>query len=326
MRVLAGDIGGTKTLLAIAECAGGRCRVIAQRRFDSVSYPGLAEMLKEFLAASSAEASGIRAACFAVAGPVMEKDGGQYTKVTNLPWEAQSADIAHAFGIAKVRLINDFQGVSYGIEALGAQDLVALQPGRPQERGTRAVLGAGTGLGQGVLVWCDGRYEALATEGGHVDFAPVDELQDELLRHFRRRYGRVSAERVISGSGLAGIYGFFRERDRSGAPGTVSTDPADISAAALAGSDPVAVRALDLFVRLYGAHAGNLALTVLATGGVYIAGGIAPKIIAKLKDVAFLDAFNDKGRMRALAETMPVHVVMNPDVGLLGAVLVASRL
>lgn len=326
MRVLAGDIGGTKTLLAVAECAGSRCRVIAQQRFDSLSYPGLAEMLEEFLAASSAEASGIRAACFAVAGPVMERGDGQHTKVTNLPWEVQSADIARAFDIAKVRLINDFHGVSYGIETLGAQDLVTLQPGRPRERGTRAVLGAGTGLGQGILVWCDGRYEALATEGGHVDFAPVDELQFELLRHLRGRYDRVSVERVLSGSGLAEIYGFLRESDQPGAPGAAMTVPADISAAALAGSDPVAVRALDLFVRLYGAHAGNLALTVLATGGVYIAGGIAPKIIAKLKDGAFLDTFNDKGRMRPLTEAMPVHIVMNPDVGLLGAVLVASRL
>ncbi len=327
MRVLVGDIGGTKTLLAIAQCDEGRVRLLATRRYDSGAWPGLAEIAREFTITFSDAAASIEAACFAVAGPVIETISGQRAKVTNLAWEVDSQSLARMLGIARLRLINDFQGVGYGIESLGAEDLVTLQPGTPSPRATRAVLGAGTGLGQSLLVWCNGRYEALATEGGHVDFGPADELQIELLRYLRGKYDRVSVERVLSGPGMVEIYAFLQARERAGrAYDLAPDDPATISAAALAGTDPVANAALDLFVRVYGSQAGNLALSVMAVGGVYIAGGIAPKIVAKLRDGSFLEAFNNKGRMAALTRTIPVHVVMNPHVGLLGAASAASRL
>ncbi len=329
MRVLAGDIGGTKTLLAVAQCDGRRVRLLTAQRYESGAWPGLVEMAREFLITYPETASGIEAACFAVAGPVIEDEAGERAKVTNLSWEVDSRTLAHALGIARLRLINDFQGVGYGVEALAAQDLATLQAGAPRPRGTRAVLGAGTGLGQGLLVWCQGHYEALATEGGHVDFAPTDELQMELLRYLRGKYARVSVERVLSGPGLAEIYRFLCTREAPGGGEAVAAtppDPAAISLAALAASDRIAVAALELFVRIYGAQAGNLALGVMATGGVYLAGGIAPKIIAKLEDGAFLEAFNDKGRMGAITRQIPVHVILNPEVGLLGAALAASRL
>lgn len=326
MRVLAGDIGGTKTLLAVAECGRDQVRLLTVQRYDSEAWSGgLVEIARTFTAAFPEAVRDVQAACFAIAGPVRETDTGERATVTNLPWEVDGQALARALGIAKVRLINDFQGVGYGIEALGAQDLVTLQTGAARPLGTRAVLGAGTGLGQGLLVWCNGRYEALATEGGHVDFAPTDELQIELLRYLRSKYGRVSLERVVSGPGLAGIYAFLQARAGRGND-TVADDPAFISSTALAGTDPVAVAALDLFVRVYGAQAGNLALSVMASGGMYLAGGIAPQIIAKLRDGAFLEAFNNKGRMAALTRDIPVHVIMNPQVGLLGAALAASRL
>lgn len=333
MRVLAGDIGGTTTRLAVAESDGRQLRKLVAQRYESRAWPGLVEIAREFLVTFPESAAGIEAACFAVAGPVLEDESGERAKVTNLPWQLDSRTLAQALGIARLRLINDFQGVGYGIEALAPQDLVTLQAGTARARGTRAVLGAGTGLGQGLLVWCQGRYEALATEGGHVDFAPADELQIELLRELRPKYERVSVERVLSGPGLAEIYRFLAARDRGGGAAAVAEpktalppDPAAVSQAALEASDPIAVAALDLFVRIYGAQAGNLALAVMATGGVYLAGGIAPKIIAKLQDGAFLEAFNNKGRLRAITHAIPVHVIMNPEVGLLGAALAATRL
>lgn len=330
MHVLAADIGGTHTRLCIAQHEHGATRIVAERAYASAAHSRFADVLREFL--SGVPRYTIAVACFAVAGPVRETATGQVVKITNLPWEISAAELAREFGLPKVRLINDFQAIGYGIEALMESDFVVLQTGNPAPHGPRAVIGAGTGLGQAILVWQRDRYEPIATEGGHADFGPTDELQIELARHLIRRFGRASYELILSGPGLVRLYEFLRAR------GTVPESPvvaeamqcgdpaAAITPAALEGNDALANCALDLFVRIYGAQAGNLALTAGASGGVYVAGGIAPKILAKLGDGAFLRAFNDKGRMSLLVQAMPVHVVVNPDAGLIGAAHAAAWL
>ncbi|HKJ09249.1 MAG TPA: glucokinase [Gammaproteobacteria bacterium] len=330
IRVLAGDLGGTKTLLVIADCEGARITVQHRQRFASGDYDDLAPMVHSFLQDSGAARP--ERACFGVAGPVDDDGTHQRSRLTNLPWQLDSSKLGDTLEIPHLRLINDFQAVGYGIEALGDGDLHTLQAGRHRPRGIRAALGAGTGLGQTLAVWQGERYEAFPTEGGHADFAPADDLQVELLQHLRGELGHVSFERILSGSGLARIYRFLQKRARAEAPRELneafeSGDPAPlISDMALAGSDPIASAALDLFVSIYGAQAGNLALTALARGGVYLAGGIAPQILPRLRDGRFMDAFRNKGRMTELAESIPVHVILNRDVGLLGAALAASHL
>lgn len=322
--VLAGDIGGTKTLLQLAGVRDGAIRPIREARFDSAAYRDFDSLLGEFMRAA---ASTLDAACFGVAGPIH----GQSAKITNLEWTIDAAEAGARLGIGSVCLINDFSAVGHGIEALHQDDLITLQAGEPEARGTRAVLGAGTGLGEGILVWQGGHYLALPTEGGHVDFAPADEVQDGLLHYLRQLYGHVSYERILSGAGLVKIFEYLTRSRHEAVTASLrqamqENDPAAaISAFGLDGSDPAAVRALDLFISIYGAQAGNLALNTLASGGVYVAGGIAPKIIARLRQGGFMGAFQDKGRFSGLMRRIPVHVVMNPKVGLIGAALVASR-
>jgi glucokinase len=321
--LLAGDIGGTKTLLRLFEAGGG---VLAERRFDSAAFASLNRIVAEFL--SDFPPLSLAAACFGVAGPV---EGGR-ANITNLPWQIDETSIAAEFHIPQVRLINDFQAVAYGIEALESQDLATLQAGAPQERGVRVVIGAGTGLGEGFMVWQGGYYAAFPSEGSHADFAPTDALQIELLRHLAARYGHVSYERLLSGPGLVNIFEFLRDSLGQQATEELQSamkagDPAAaISDCAMGGKDDLAVSALDLFVRIYGAEAGNLALKVLARGGVYIAGGIAPQIMGKLEEGGFLREFADKGRFAGLLGDIPVHVVLNPKVGLMGAARVAERI
>ncbi len=320
--LLAGDIGGTKTFLRFAKAGGD---ILAERRYDSQSYPGLDHILAEFVQAHPPLF--IHAACFGVAGPVSEGRA----EITNLPWKIDAAAIGSQFGIPHVRLINDFQAVAYGIEALRPDDLATLQTGEPQMHGVRAVIGAGTGLGEGFMVWREGHYEAMPSEGSHADFAPADAQQIELLRYLARHHGHVSYERLVSGAGLVSLFDFLRETgDTEVAPDLRAAMEAGDSAAAisrfaLGGADRLAAEALDLFIRIYGAEAGNLALKVLARGGVYVAGGIAPQIIGKLQEGEFLRAFGAKGRFAGLLATIPVHVVLDPKVGLLGAARVAER-
>jgi glucokinase len=330
MRILAGDVGGTKTLLQIAECDAGRCRPVREQRFDSGAYAGLAAVIRDFF--REERANTIEAACFGVAGPVKQAESGQHVKVTNLPWEIDSRSLAHEFGFPRARLINDFQAVGYGIEALGAHDLVVLQRGEAVARGPRAVIGAGTGLGQGILVWDRDHYEPIATEGGHASFGPNDELEIELARYLLKTCGRASYERVLSGHGLVRLYAFLKARGETPESAALAQamrkdDPAAaITRAALEGNDRLANQALDLFVDIYGAQAGNLALTAGATGGVYIAGGIAPKIIARLTDGRFMRAFCNKGKMTPYVTAVPVQVVTNARAGLIGAALAAGRM
>lgn len=331
MKVLAGDLGGTKTLLALMECEGSRCESVLERRYPSDEWEGLGPMLAAFLDEAGTAARGVTRGAIGVAGPVEEGEAGERASITNLPWRMESAELAEVAGLARLRLINDFQAVGYGIEALGGGALHTLQAGSPKARGPRAVIGAGTGLGQALLVWCDGYYEVLPTEGGHASFAPQDAEQQRLLTFLREAYGHVSYERLVSGMGLVNIQRYLEsagliagpELRRAMGEGDAA---AAISAAACDDSDPSAMHALELFIRIYGAQAGNLALTTLCSGGLFVAGGIAPKILHKLKEVAFLEAFNAKGRMSRETARIPVHVVTEPRVGLLGAALAASRL
>ena len=312
MNVLAGDIGGTKTLLQVAETAGGRLRTIHEARFESGAWPGFVPLVEAFL--QTAPLPHPEIACFAVAGPVE----GTRATLTNLSWQDMDTHhLAHHFGWKRVALINDFLAVGYGIEGLTDADLVTLQVGHEHPHAPRAVLGAGTGLGQSILVWVNGRYEPLDTEGGHVDFAPCDEEQARLWRFLSERYTHVSYERLLSGAGLVDIDRFLQ-----GSP-HLERSAAMISAAALDASDPVAVHALRLFVRIYGQQAGNLALTCLARGGMYLAGGITPRILPFLQDGEFMRAFRAKGRMERIVAEIPVRVIRTPNVGLMGAAIAA---
>lgn len=328
-QLLAGDVGGTKTLLCVADHDGDTPRIVRQQRFENSGYRGFADILRAFL--DAVPATSFAAACIAVAGPVRARADGQYVKVTNLPWEVDSASLVREFGLQRVRLVNDFAAIGYVIEGLGARDVVTLNAGEPEPHGPRVVIGAGTGLGQAILFWNSDHYEVIATEGSKTDFGPIDELQLELARYLMQQHGRASYELILSGAGLARLYEFLRQRAH--APESPSLAQAmgqgdaaaAISRAAL-GGDALASAALDLFVSIYGAQAGNLALTAGATGGAYIAGGIAPKIIARLTDGAFMTSFANKGKMKEYVSAMPVTVVMNAETGLAGALSVAARL
>jgi glucokinase len=322
MRLLAGDIGGTKVLLRLAEFERGRFRVLDERRFAAAAYSGLTPIVREFLEHANAAPA---AACFGVAGPIESNAAGQVARITNLPWVIETGSIKAETAIPRVRLINDFQAIGYAVDALEPSELAVLQKGNRVLGAPGAVIGAGTGLGQALLIWNGEHYESIATEGGHADFAPTDELQTELLRFLRERHGRVSYERILSGPGLMNLYAFCRGRGPASGHDACDT-PAAVSAAALSRGDPAAVSALQLFVSIYGAHAGNVALSYLAGGGVYIAGGIAPKILPALQDGSFVRAFADKGRMRVVLDGFPVRVITNEKAGLLGAALAASRL
>jgi len=330
MLILAGDIGGTKTLLQIADFDNGNKTIVHEHRYVSADYDDLTDMASEFLTEVIKEKGtvNLHSACFGIAGPVTGRQGW----VTNLSWELDADKMETALGIPKVRLINDFAAVGYGLEALSGDDIVELQAGKPAKHAPCALIGAGTGLGQGILVWQDDHYEVMSSEGGHCDFAPVDDEQIELLSYLIERFGHVSYERVCCGRGLVNIYEFLRDQnpaaESEAMKEAISTgDPAAaVSIAGLEGSDEIASRAMHLFAKIYGQQAGNLALTCMSGGGVYIAGGIAPKIIDKLKDGTLTTSFNAKGRMVKLTEVMPVRVVMNANVGLMGAALAASRL
>ncbi len=321
--ILAGDIGGTKTLLQVAQVTGtiGNAQIhnLAERRFDSQAYDSFGQIMAEFMRQlrKSHPSTTVHSACIGVAGPVK----GDYAQVTNLPWELYADSLAQDFSIETVRLINDFQAVGYGIEMLSEKDICQLQAGESQPGGVRAVIGAGTGLGHGILVWRDGRYEVLGSEAGHTSFAPTDDVQLELLRYLLQKKPNVSYELVCSGPGLENIYEFLANKQTQSAARLTA---AQITQAAFDGKDSLAEQALQMFVRIYGSQAGNLALTCLATGGVYVAGGIAPKILPALQQGEFIRAFNDKSKMQHLLKTIPVAVVTNAEVGLLGTVAVAA--
>ena len=321
--ILAGDIGGTNARLAYFQPQNGHFQLVSERVFPSREHQGLGEIVTRFL-----DESGTRpeAACFGIAGPV--RNGRVET--SNLPWVIEQGVLANQIHLAATLLINDLEASAWGIGALGPEDLVTLNPGAGSVAGNQAVVAPGTGLGEAGLFWDGSRHHVFACEGGHTDFAPRGELQMELLSFLANQFGHVSYERILSGPGLVNVYEFLRasgcgKESDDLANAMQSGDPAAaISRAALSGSDSLASRALDLWIAVYGAEASNLALKIMSTGGLFLAGGISPKILPRLKASLFMEAFLDKGRMRPLVEAMPVHVVTNEKAGLLGAARCAA--
>jgi glucokinase len=324
--LLVGDIGGTRTRLALYDESPGALRRMASTGYESKSASTLEEIIVRFLGESGNPDT--TAACFGVAGAVV---GGK-VRTTNLPWQISEAGLAEHLNIPRVRLINDLEAAAHGVVAItDPTSLVTLQKGSPpSERGALALVSAGTGLGVALMWWDGHAYQVAPSEGGHCDFAPQDELEDALGTWLREQFGHVSYERILSGPGLVNLYQFLRAYRKIPEPGWLTTrigfgDPAPVIAdAALDHADPVCDETLTRFVRIYGAAAGNYALTSLAVGGVFLGGGIAPKILSRLKDGPFLDAFAAKGRFSEAMRKMPIHVVMAPDVALLGAAFCVS--
>lgn len=323
--VLAGDVGGTKTTLAIyAIEQATRVSLIRDARFTSQAYGSLEMMVSEFLQQGQET---IDACAFGVPGPVLDGEA----QITNLPWRVTSTNLAQATGGARVHLMNDLETTAYGSLFLPSEQLLTLNPGKARH-GHRAIIAAGTGLGQAFLFWDGSRYWPTATEGGHVDFAPRSDQETTLLQFLRTQYGRVSCERVITGPGLVNIFNFLTQVQQKTVASTVrermqSEDPAAvIGEAGIAQQCPTCVEAVDLFLSAYGAQAGNLALTIMAFGGVYIGGGIITKMLPQLSTSDFFPAFLDKGRHAALMAEIPVHVILNPATSQIGAAHAAKKL
>jgi glucokinase len=321
MTILAGDIGGTSTRLALFE-PGSRSPV-SLTKYRSEEHNGLPEMVDTFLAAHPAT---IEAAAFGVAGPVVEGK----TETINLAWPVDDAQMATVLGLEdeRVTLLNDLEANAWGIPWLQGDDLASLNDGDPGAVGNQAVISAGTGLGQAGLYWDGTEHSVFATEGGHADFAPGDELQGELLAFLRAELGHVSWERICSGMGLVNIERFLRARAGEPEPDWLARGgdaSAAIGDAAIHHTDEVSDEALDLMIDVYGRQAGNLALTLMATSGVFVGGGIAPKILPRLMDGRFLEAFVGKGRFEELLRRIPVKVILNDLTALLGAARRAAR-
>lgn len=318
MLILAGDIGGTTARLALFRADTGELREVAREIFTSREHSSFAALVQAFLARHRQHPE---RACFGIAGPV--RNGR--VLAPNLPWPVDSAELSGLPQLKRLALINDLQANAYGLPLLGPGDFVELNAGVPDPTGTIAVIAAGTGLGETIAVWDGVRHRPIAGEGGHADFAPRNELEVELLFHLQVEFGRVSYERILSGPGLVNIYRYLRDRwHLSGDPAVVAALGGDGAAAAItrAAMDNrcrLCSQTLDLFVSLYGAEAGNLALRALATGGVYLGGGIAPKIVGSLLTPPFMQAFTAKGRLASLLETIPVRVILNEHTALLGA-------
>jgi glucokinase len=320
--ILAGDVGGTKVDLALYDFSNGKLNYTRDKVFPAKEYSGLEAIVREFLAADK-----VTAACFGVPGPV--RDGR--LRLTNLPWTLDSRELASDLGIDHVFLINDLEANGYGVAELSTEQVFTLSEGDASQMGNRALIAAGTGLGEGFLVWNGHSHVPYPSEGGHTDYAPRNEDEFDLLRFLKQKYnGRISFERVVSGMGLTNIYEFLREVRGLEEPAWLAErmaeeDPnAVITELALAAKSEICEKAMDMFVSAYGAEAGNLALKVLSVGGLYVGGGIAPRILEKLKDGAFMKAFTDKGRLSQLLVNMPVRVILESRAALLGAAAYAE--
>jgi glucokinase len=313
--ILAGDVGGTKTNVALFD---PDLTLLDERQFRSADHGGLEEIAVAFLAETGARPA---AATFGIAGPVV---AGR-CQTTNLPWTVEAASLAREIGVPSVGLINDLEANAHGIAALSASDFLVLNEGAPGATGNAALIAAGTGLGEAGLYWDGSRHHPFASEGGHASFSPVGKLQLELLEYLDQELDHVSWERLLSGPGLVSVFRFLRDTGRGEEPAWLAESmrsgdaAAAISKAALDATSPLCMKAVDLFVELYGAEAGNLGLKLLATGGVYIGGGIAPRIASRLVDGRFIAAFTAKGRMRDVVASMPVRVILNDRAALLGA-------
>lgn len=325
--ILAGDIGGTKTNIALFEQKGSKLEVIQKKQFASAEYKNFIDILDLFL--NDIGDAGIESACFGIAGPVING----ICRTTNLPWdEVVINDLREKLNIKSVELLNDLAATSYGMLYLEDKELVSLNPKGEKCNGTCAVIAVGTGLGEGILYYDGKEYHPMATEGGHTDFAPLDRLEDELLEWLRKKYpDHVSYERVLCGEGLYTIYEFLKHRSameesiHMKAISKHMNKGAMVSYFAMEEKDPLSMDALELFCKIYGSEAGNLALKSLSTGGVYIGGGIAPQIISVLQDGVFMKSFLSKGRFKGLLEKMEVKVSLNPETALIGAAYYARN-
>jgi glucokinase len=320
MRVLAGDVGGTKTRLAVFDVEGTSLDTVTEHSYPSGSYNGLEDIVREFLGGTSTEC---RHACFGIAGPV--QDGRVQT--TNLPWIVEEQALAEMFGFERVALINDLEANAWGIDALREDDFYVVNAGNPESEGNACIVSAGTGLGEAGLYRDRQRHWPFACEGGHANFSPSSDLEIALLTYLRERHGHVSWERVVSGMGLVNVHDFLRAHRRVATPSWLREEmsagdaASAISRAALDNRDSLCDEALDLFVHLYGVEAGNHALKIMATGGVYLGGGVAPKNLERFKGPGFMQGFLDKGRMQPLLETMPVKIILNDRTALFGPAL-----
>lgn len=316
--ILAGDVGGTKCNLALLAEQNGRLRILSEQRFASKDYLRFEDVVVDFLRGTTeySMADKIAAAGFAVAGPVI----GNRVKVTNLPWALDGACIAKEMGLVRVVLLNDLVATAHSLAHLDAADQFVLNPGAPQPGAGKALIAAGTGLGESILFWDGRRYVVVASEGGHADFAPRTEREIELLRFLKKSAPNVSWELILSGRGFRSVHEFLNSAEKHSSFETPDVDPApEITHNALTNACPVCVETLAMWVEMYGAEAGNLALTSLSLAGMYVAGGIAVRILPKLTDGTFFRAFCDKEKFRPVLERIPVNVVMNENAPLLGA-------
>ncbi len=323
MLVLVGDIGGTSARLAYFSIEGDRTEVISQHVYPSAQFSGLVELVEEFVTSRNERAD---AACFSIAGTVR----GEHVLTPNLGWTVDAGEVSRRFAIRTIHVMNDLEANAYGIATLGESDFAVLNEGVPEAAGNQAVVSAGTGLGEAGLYWDGRQYCPFATEGGHADFAPRNRLEVDLFLYLLERFGRVSCERLVSGPGIHNIYQFLRDTGRGVELKEVAEAmrkelaPTVISKFALTGSCALCSRTLDVFISLYGAETGNFSLKVMATGGVFIGGGIAPKIIERLKGPLFMETFEAKGRLKSLMESMPVRVILNDMTALRGAARYAA--
>ncbi|MFZ0864532.1 MAG: glucokinase [Candidatus Sulfotelmatobacter sp.] len=316
--ILAGEIGATRTRLAAFETEGNRLKCVVEKTYMSQQRDGLSGILADFI---KTEGIPVHSACLGVAGPVRT---GR-SKISNLPWVIDAREVATQLKLNSVGLLNDLEAYAYGIDGLESKDFITLSEGAEEAEGNRAVISAKTGLGMAGLYWDGFRHHPFACEGGHADFAPRNELQTELLAYLQKKYGRISCERVLSGPGIKNIYDFLRDAHKAEEPewlrtqmSTAPDPPALISQLALQGN-AICDQALSIFVSVFGAQTGNCALNIMSTGGIFIGGSIAAKIVPKMKDPVFLESFLDKGRMGTILKDMPVKIVVNDDCGMIGA-------
>jgi glucokinase len=317
--ILAGEIGATRTRLAAFETEGNRLQRVVEKTYMSQEHGGLSDLLAQFV---RVEGIPVHRACFGVAGPVR---GGR-SKISNLPWIIDARELEKQLKLDSVGLLNDLEAYAYGIDVLESQDFIVLSPGSDDAEGNRAVISARTGLGMAGLYWDDFRHHPFACEGGHADFAPRNHLEMELLGYLQKKYGRISCERILSGPGIKNIYEFLRDAHKAEEPewlrdqiNAALDPPALISQLALEGKAAICDQTLSIFVSVFGAETGNCALNFMSTGGIFIGGSIAAKIVPKMKDPVFMQSFLDKGRMEALLKDIPVKIVLNDDCGLVGA-------
>ena len=317
--ILAGEIGATRTRLAAFQKEGSRLQMVVEKIYMSHEHSGLSEIIAAFI---TTEGIGVHQACFGVAGPVRR---GR-CKISNLGWLLDSRDVAKQLKLDAVGMINDLEAYAYGVDGLDSKDLVTLNEGSEDAEGNRAVISARTGLGVAGLYWDGFRHHPFACEGGHTDFAPRDVLETELLAYLQKKHGRISYERIVSGPGIKNIYDFLRDARKAEEPQWLKDQmegapdpPALISQLAAEGKAAICDQTMKMFVSIYGAQTGNVALSFMATGGIFIGGSVAAKNLALMKDPIFMQSYLDKGRMASLLKEMPVTVVLNDDAGLIGA-------